>query len=46
MALLMFDVDGFEEIKETHGPGTGDMVLCEVAKVVSSVLRREDFFAR
>jgi diguanylate cyclase (GGDEF)-like protein len=46
LALLMFDVDGFEEIKETHGPGTSDMVLREVAKVVSSVLRREDIFAR
>ena len=46
LALLMFDVDGFEEIKETHGPGTCDMVLREVAKVVSSVLRREDIFAR
>lgn len=46
LALLMFDVDGFEEIKEAYGPGAGDMVLCEVAKVVSSVLRREDVFAR
>ena len=46
LALLMFDVDSFEEIKEMHGPGTCDMVLREVAKVVSSVLRREDIFAR
>lgn len=46
LALLMFDIDGFEEIKETHGPGTGDTVLREVAKLVSSVLRREDVFAR
>jgi diguanylate cyclase (GGDEF)-like protein len=46
LALLMFDVDGFEEIKEARGPGAGDMVLREVAKVVSSVLRREDVFAR
>ena len=46
MALLMFDVDSFDEIKETHGPDAGDMVLREVAKVVSSVLRREDIFAR
>ena len=46
LALLMFDVDSFEEIKETHGAGAGDMVLREVAKVVSSVLRREDIFAR
>ena len=46
LALLMFDVDGFEEIKETHGFGAGDMVLREVAKAVGSVLRREDVFAR
>lgn len=46
LALLMFDVDSFEEIKETHGPGAGDMVLREVAKVVSAVLRREEVFAR
>jgi diguanylate cyclase (GGDEF)-like protein len=46
LALLMFDVDSFDEIKETHGPDAGDMVLREVAKVVSSVLRREDIFAR
>jgi len=46
LALIMFDVDSFEEIEETHGSGAGDMVLREVAKVVSSVLRREDVFAR
>lgn len=46
LALLMFDIDSFEEIEEMHGPGAGDMVLREVAKAVSSVLRREDVFAR
>ena len=46
LALLMFDIDGFEELRETHGPGMSDMVLREVATVVSSVLRREDVFAR
>ena len=46
LALLMFDVDGFEEIMEQHGPRASDMVLREVAKVVSSVLRRKDVFAR
>ena len=46
LALLMFDVDGFEEIREAHGSDTCDMVLREVTKVVSSVLRREDIFAR
>ena len=46
LALLMFDVDHFEKIKETHGPAAGDTVLREVAKVVGSVLGREDVFAR
>lgn len=46
LALLMFDVDGFDEIKDTHGPDMGDIVLREVAKLVSSMLRREDVFAR
>ncbi len=46
LALLMFDVDGFDEIRETHGPEMGDRVLCEIARLVSAVLRREDVFAR
>ncbi|MGE5242230.1 MAG: diguanylate cyclase domain-containing protein [Bacteroidota bacterium] len=46
LALLMFEVDHFKKITETHGPAVGEMVLREVAKVVSSVLGREDVFAR
>ena len=46
LALLMFDVDHFGKIAETHGPAVGEMVLREVAKVVGSVLGREDVFAR
>jgi two-component system cell cycle response regulator len=43
----MFEMDYFSKIAETHGPAAGDMVLREVAKVVSSsVLGREDVFAR
>ncbi len=46
LALLLFDVDSFDEIRQMHGSAAGDMVLREVAKVVSAVLRREDIFAR
>ena len=46
LALLMFEVDQFKKVTETHGPAVGEMVLREVAKVVSSVLGREDVFAR
>ncbi len=46
LALLMVAVDDFAKINETRGPDTGDRVLREVTKVVSSVLRQEDVFAR
>jgi len=46
LALLMVAVDGFAKIDETHGRDVGDMVLREVTKVVSPVLRREDVLAR
>ena len=46
LALLLFDVDSFDEIEEMHGQDVGNRVLREVAEVVGSVLRREDIFAR
>jgi two-component system cell cycle response regulator len=46
LALLMFEVDGFGKINETYGQDTGEMVLREITTVVSSMLRREDDFAR
>jgi len=46
LALLIFSVDGFAKINETHGRDTGDMVLREVAKVVSSIPHREAVLAR
>ena len=46
MALLMVDVDHFAKIMKTHGPAAGDAVLRDVARVVGSVLRQEDVFAR
>jgi diguanylate cyclase (GGDEF)-like protein len=46
LAVLMFEVDDFARIAQTHGPDAGDMVLGEVARVVGSVLGREDVFAR
>lgn len=46
LSLLIFAVDGFAKIIETHGPDAGDMVLREVAKVVNSVPHREAVLAR
>ena len=46
LALLMVVIDGFAKINEKHGTDRGDRVLREVTKVISSVLRQEDLFAR
>ncbi|HYA37666.1 MAG TPA: GGDEF domain-containing protein [Candidatus Methylomirabilis sp.] len=46
LALLILAVDDFAKINETHGRNTGNMVLREVAKVVSSMPHREAVLAR
>jgi len=46
LALLMFEVDQFAKLVETHGPAAGEMVLCEVAKLVGAMFGREDVLAR
>src|SRR5262249_17868378 len=46
MSLVMFDIDHFKQINDTHGHLAGDYVLRELANVVSQNIRREDIFAR
>lgn len=46
LALMMVAVDGFAKIAQTHGPEAAAMVLCEVTKVISSVLHQKDFLAQ
>lgn len=44
--LLMFDIDHFKKINDTHGHPAGDIVLQELAKLVSKMLRTSDVLAR
>ncbi|MFP5391669.1 MAG: DAHL domain-containing protein [Gammaproteobacteria bacterium] len=44
--LMFIDLDGFKAVNDTHGHGTGDLVLKQVAKRVQDKLRKEDSFAR
>lgn len=45
-AVLMIDLDRFKIINDTYGHAVGDVILCEVAHRMRSVLRRGDVIAR
>ena len=46
IALLFIDLDGFKEVNDTWGHAVGDLLLVEVAKRLSSSLRKADTVAR
>lgn len=45
-ALLFIDLDGFKDINDTYGHSTGDILLIEISKRLSSTLREHDILAR
>ena len=46
LSLVMFDIDLFKKINDTHGHLAGDYALSTLSKVVSDTIRQEDVFAR
>lgn len=46
LALLMIDIDHFKRINDTHGHLTGDVILRELAALISQRVRKEEMFAR
>jgi two-component system cell cycle response regulator len=46
LSLVMFDVDHFKRVNDTHGHLAGDFVLSRLAKVAANTVRTEDVFAR
>ncbi len=46
LTLVMFDVDHFKKVNDTHGHLAGDAVLKDLAGRIKSRIRREDLFAR
>jgi two-component system, cell cycle response regulator len=46
LSVLMFDIDKFKTIDDSHGHLCGDFVLRELAECIRGTVRKEDMFAR
>jgi diguanylate cyclase (GGDEF)-like protein len=46
LSFVLFDVDHFKLVNDTHGHATGDRILREVARYLSAFLRRGDIAVR
>ena len=46
LSLIIFDIDYFKQVNDTHGHLAGDFVLKEVVQVVKPCFRAKDLFAR
>ncbi|QEM67462.1 diguanylate cyclase [Geobacter sp. FeAm09] len=46
LSLILFDIDFFKAINDTHGHHRGDAVLVTIAQVVAAMLRATDIFVR
>jgi diguanylate cyclase len=44
--ILLVNIDDFKKVNDTHSYNTGDDVLVEIARVLSSCVRNEDICAR
>ena len=46
LALMMFDLDRFKEVNDSHGHAAGDRVLVELVDEARGLLRADDVLAR
>ena len=46
LAVAFLDLDGLKDVNDTYGHDAGDLVLCETARLLLSVVRGADMVAR
>jgi len=46
LSLIMIDIDHFKKVNDTYGHPAGDVVLAEVARLLSANIRTSDIIAR
>lgn len=46
ISLVMFDIDHFKKVNDTHGHQAGDEVICVTAEIVRKTLRKTDIAGR
>jgi diguanylate cyclase (GGDEF)-like protein len=46
LSLLLFDIDHFKKVNDTHGHAAGDLVLKRIAEIVKSSTRSSNLVAR
>lgn len=46
LALVLFDIDFFKQVNDTHGHLAGDDVLSEISSRIGAELRQDEVFAR
>ena len=46
LSLIIFDIDFFKKVNDTHGHQVGDNILKSLAQLVQEILRDDDLFAR